>query len=171
MTWVKAHLRWRNQPPPPKVVLVKNSVGIARARAAAMAASAAGTALTPSSLPEFGGMPEDVPEPASEAVRSGWIYADDESSAGGRRLQGRTHGQAAGRAGRRPLARDRRRHGLCRRRSPGPCRTPVAAEALVHQALSASRINPRREFFRRPFAEIRRVVEGVLSAIGQGERP
>ena len=157
-TWVKGHMRWRQQPPPPVVVLVKNSIAMARVRASV--ALAQGNGLVSNDLLEFGGL---LDEPMADDVRGarGWIYVmtspmlDD-----GVYKIGWTSKSPSARA-----------EDLSRQTGVPMSfvvveswESPMArnAERLVHEALATSRINPRREFFRLPFADIRRTVEGVL---------
>ena len=157
-TWVKGHMRWRQQPPPPVVVLVKNSVASARVRAAVALIQKNG--VSSADLPEFGGLPDEAPEEMRQGA-NGWVYVMSSPL-----LPDSVY--KVGWTSKTPAARS---EDLSRQTGVPMAfvvveswQTPMAREAerLVHQALSSHRINPRREFFKLPFAEIRRTVENVL---------
>ena len=163
-TWVRGHMRWRQQPPPPVVVLVKNSVASARMRAAV--ALAQGSGLASADLPEFGGLPEESLEDVGQAAR-GWVYVMSSPM-----LEDGVY--KIGWTSKSPTA---RAEDLSRQTGVPMSFIVIESwessmarnvERLVHQALSSRRINPRREFFQVPFAEIRKTVEGVLGMLSAG---
>ena len=155
-------MRWRQQPPPPVVVLVKNSVASARVRAAVALIRKDG--VSSANLPEFDGLPDEAPEEMGQGA-NGWVYVMSSPL-----LPDGVY--KVGWTSKTPAVRS---EDLSRQTGVPMAfvvveswQTPMAREAerLVHQALLSHRINPRREFFKLPFAEIRRTVENVLALLG-----
>jgi hypothetical protein len=155
-TWVKGHLRWRDRPERQATVFVKSSIASAKARAAAIVASDPTAVIIGDELPPIFSV-----EIEPEEENTGWLYVmrcplmDDEVyKIGWSSRTPKARAEEVSKATGVPMAyivieswkvEDARR-----------------IELAVHQALTAFRINPRREFFKAPFEKIRAEIIGVL---------
>jgi hypothetical protein len=156
-TWVKGHLRWRARPEREATVFVKSSIAAAKAKAAAIAASDSTATILGDWVPPI--YPVEI-EP--DTVTSGWLYVmrcplmdDDIYKVGWTSRVPKVRADELSAATGVPSAYivvetwevDDGRH----------------TEGTVHIALSAYRINPRREFFKASFAKIRAAIVQVIS--------
>jgi T5orf172 domain len=157
-TWIKGHLRWRDRPERRQsTMFVKSSIASARAKASAIIASDPTAVVIGDELPPI--FPTEI-EPDNEST--GWLYVmrcplmdDDVYKVGWSSRAPKDRAEEISKATGVPMAyivveswkvEDARR-----------------MEAAVHQALTTFRINPRREFFKAPFENIRAEIIGVLS--------
>ena len=156
-TWVKAHLRWRDKPPPPRTIYVKSSVAAAKARVAAIQSSSSATQAASTDVIGVFNEPEEM-----SAGSAGHLYVmrcpamDDDIY-----KVGWTAKSPAERA-------------LELSRSTGvplffvvveswPLKDARSAELLAHEALRGMRLSTRREFFKAPYETIRAAIRSVIS--------
>lgn len=160
-TWVKGHLRWRDRPERHSTIFIKSSIASAKAKAAAIAASDPTATVIGNDLPPV--FASEI-EPVTE--NSGWLYVmrcplmdGDVYKIGWSSRTPEARADEVSKATGVPMAyivveswkvEDARR-----------------IEATVHQALTAFRINPRREFFKASFEKIRAEIVGVLGPSAQ----
>jgi hypothetical protein len=150
-TWVRAHHRWRERPSRPQTILVKSSVAAARLKAQAWDAAPAMTddeAAGPRPDRLHGDSGElyvlRCPVMNEEIYKIGWTGGSAEERA--RTLSAQT-GVALG-----YVVVEAWPHAKARE-----------LERAVHVALSPYRFNPRREFFKAPYATIHKAIVGELA--------
>lgn len=157
-TWVKAHLRWRSNPPLVHTVYVKSSVGLARARAAAAQASTTSTMAINVAVPPLIDERDESP-----AVDAGWLYVmrcpameDDIYKVGWTAKEPAQRAEELSRATGVPL--------FFVVVESWALENARLAERLAHDALSAFRLSSRREFFKARYQTIRQAIESVVPA-------
>ena len=155
-TWVKGHLRWRDRPERQATVFVKSSIASAKARAAAIVASDPTAVIIGDELPPIFSV-----EIEPEEENTGWLYVmrcplmDDEVyKIGWSSRTPKARAEEVSKATGVPMA-----YIVIESWKVEDAR---GIEVAVHQALTAFRINQRREFFKAPFAKIRAEIIGVL---------
>jgi hypothetical protein len=156
-TWVKGHLRWRDRPERQSTIFIKSSVVAAKSKVAAILASDPTASIISGDLPPV--FPMDI-EPETEDA--GWLYVmrcplmdDDIFKVGWSSRTPKIRAEEASKATGVPMA-----YIVVESWKVDGARL---IEATVHQALTAYRINPRREFFKAPFERIRAQIVAVLA--------
>jgi hypothetical protein len=159
-TWVKGHLRWRDRPERPKVVLVKSSVRAARALAAAAAIEAEQKRCSPAGAERS----SELKPADADTQKAGYIYVMSSPALERDIFKiGRTN------------ADPRRRAEDLSKATGVPVQYLVVedwwvidcvrAEMLIHESLKEYRLTDRREFFRAPYKVIRNAIEHVIDGL------
>jgi hypothetical protein len=156
-TWVKGHMRWRDLPERQSTIYVKSTLASARARAAALAASDSAVTAVGETLPDL-----PAEDHAEEAQAGACLYVmrcplmdEDVYKIGWTSKHPRDRADELSRATGVPLA--------FVVVESWQTDEPRLVEAMAHEALSAFRVNARREFFRVPFEEIRKRITTVFA--------
>jgi hypothetical protein len=155
-TWIKAHLRWRDRPERRSTIYVKSSVASAKAKAAAIIASDPSAIVIGDVLP-----PKFDVEVEPDTQNTGWLYVmrcplmeDDIYKVGWSSRSPSTRAEELSKATGVPMA-----YIVVESWEVDDARR---IEVTIHQALTAYRINPKREFFKAPFEKIRNEIVSIL---------
>jgi hypothetical protein len=155
-TWVRGHLRWRERPERPSTIFVKRSIASAKAKAAAIVASDPSAFVVGDSIPPIFSI-----EVEPENENAGWLYVmrcplmdDDVYKVGWSSRPPKIRAEELSTATGVPLA-----YIVV---ESWKVDDPRQIETAVHEVLAGFRINPRREFFKAPFEEIRAAITSTL---------
>ena len=156
-TWVKGHLRWRDRPQRISTIYIKNSIAVAKAKAAALIAS------DPSAFTIDAVVPETVEPPSTKPDNDGgWLYVmrcplmeEDVYKVGWTSKSPKARAEELSKATGVPLS--------FIVVESWQVADPKLAEAMAHEALASFRISGRREFFKASYDVIRTHLSTMVS--------